>query len=716
MKRYILPISLLWAVGCADTSIETQPAGPDTKVERAALEGDEVFYVHNASDVVELNASKPFEFVEFHVSLGGAEFRAFNGTEVIVDWSDVSTFTEDSNPASHEGTLVLPEPATHLEFRPNTSIEFARFLVGEGHGHHHEGEIEIPEGAFLPLAALPGRWIPPAEVVEIANGQTNSYTGAPSACSGTFLPGTREVADFLRANFGASSYGGYACRANTANTSQLSVHASGRAIDLFVPLDGGEADNELGDPIAHYLMTNAVELGIEFIVWDRTSWGSHRAAPKHRAYTGPHPHHDHLHIELSPGSANTTGRTFPSIIRDESPVGYVDAVNCEGIAGWAHDPDEPAAPIEVYISIGGPVFTEGAAGYWATASRTREDLQAAIGSTDHGYQIPIPRGLMDGQAREVYVYGQDITGGQNSELIGAGKVLQCDPPALPFDPSYAVRRHISSGEVLDAWGFDRNNIAPADDNQLLAYEELSPIPAAPTLMRQDGDAAVYLVEGDIKRHVPNPEALAAWHFDPAKIQASPTDDLATGEPLQQRPYLARGSGPEVYLITPPPPNWAVDYAWNAPPKIGLGQTATIALEATNRGSNLWEKALGELRPVSGSLVSDARHGERVAFTFDYPAPATTGIHEVCVEVFHDGYKFAEQPACMTIEVVEEAVDLQDLTPPNPIANGGSSDPGSFPTAIAGTSGGCSSTSADVSGSGLILGLFGLILFGRRRRR
>ncbi|MEC9441395.1 MAG: 3D domain-containing protein [Myxococcota bacterium] len=153
-------------------------------------------------------------------------------------------------------------------------------------------------------ASRSGRYVPSNAALETSRNYRVRYDDAPSwnpsSCGGSFRPGSRRLADYLVANFdGARSYGGYACRQNTANRSKMSVHGTGRAIDLFVPLHRGDADNDLGDPIANWLITNAEAIGIQYIVWDRTSWNSSRSGTKHRSYGGPHPHHDHLHIELN---------------------------------------------------------------------------------------------------------------------------------------------------------------------------------------------------------------------------------------------------------------------------------------------------------------------------------------------------------------------------------------------------------------------------------
>lgn len=284
----------------------------------------DLFYLRDFTGTVTLEPDASFRQVELHVTLDDVELRALDRAgEVIRDWTTARSLSDDADPVALEGVLRLDRAAATLEVRARTPVEFGRLVTRDQDPFH---EADLDDGvATEPRVARPGRWIPPAAVLSVANTQYLPYSGAPSSCSGTFRPGTRELAEFLKRSFaGATSYGGYACRANTANPGQLSVHASGRAIDLFVPLHGGAADNDKGDPIAHYLIKNAEALGIEYLVWDRTSWGAYRAAPKHREYTGPHPHHDHLHIEVSPAKANATGRSFPPV---------ADAPACACVSG-----------------------------------------------------------------------------------------------------------------------------------------------------------------------------------------------------------------------------------------------------------------------------------------------------------------------------------------------------------------------------------------------
>lgn len=165
-------------------------------------------------------------------------------------------------------------------------------------------------GSVSEELAVPGAWKPPADVLAAGAGQFVAYTGAgpwrgAAGCGGGLLAGTKQLGDFIRASFPGrvTSYGGYACRQNTANKAQTSVHGTGRALDLFVPLSGGQADNTKGDEVANWLVRNAGAIGVQYIIWDRASWQASLAGNKLRGYTGPHPHHDHIHLELSPDGA-----------------------------------------------------------------------------------------------------------------------------------------------------------------------------------------------------------------------------------------------------------------------------------------------------------------------------------------------------------------------------------------------------------------------------
>ena len=165
------------------------------------------------------------------------------------------------------------------------------------------------KGSTREAVSAPGRWTLSPSARAVSERISVRYDGAPawsgeSGCSGTFTDGARVLGDHLVATFGgATRYDGYSCRQNTANRSQTSMHGTGRAIDVFIPLDGGEADNDLGDPVANWLVENADAIGVQLIIWDRTIWNPSRSDAD-RQYGGPHPHHDHLHVELNEDGAS----------------------------------------------------------------------------------------------------------------------------------------------------------------------------------------------------------------------------------------------------------------------------------------------------------------------------------------------------------------------------------------------------------------------------
>lgn len=154
----------------------------------------------------------------------------------------------------------------------------------------------------LTASATEGRWRLPADVKAEGAEVRLTYDDAPAFstknCSGNLTGGARELGTFLREHFEfVSSVGGYACRRNTANRSKLSVHGTGRALDVFIPRVRGAANNGQGDKLANYLVANATAIGVQLVIWDRSIWRAN--GTNDGEYGGPHPHDDHIHVELT---------------------------------------------------------------------------------------------------------------------------------------------------------------------------------------------------------------------------------------------------------------------------------------------------------------------------------------------------------------------------------------------------------------------------------
>jgi hypothetical protein len=160
-------------------------------------------------------------------------------------------------------------------------------------------------------AAASARWSPPGTRHPGSVEEAGAWNGG-RACSGGLRPGARALGAALDARFAAiAKVDGYACRRNTANTSQLSMHGTGRALDIFVSRSGGTA-------VANYLVSNASALGIQLVIWNRTLWKVTPSGGASRAYGGPNPHTDHIHAELTRAAAAQADAPEPSGGGDEA--------------------------------------------------------------------------------------------------------------------------------------------------------------------------------------------------------------------------------------------------------------------------------------------------------------------------------------------------------------------------------------------------------------
>lgn len=148
-------------------------------------------------------------------------------------------------------------------------------------------------------------WTLPSDVRTIGESLGSRYDDAPAwsdgaGCTGDLTAGARELRAHLEVAFpDIGRIEGYACRQNTADTSKTSMHGTGRALDIFIPRAGGAADNAAGDPVANWLVENAGDVGVQLVIWDRWKWSRGRSGRRDSAYGGPHPHDDHIHVEIT---------------------------------------------------------------------------------------------------------------------------------------------------------------------------------------------------------------------------------------------------------------------------------------------------------------------------------------------------------------------------------------------------------------------------------
>ncbi len=324
---------------CGDGALEL---GQDETIREAASPVPEhhsqLIYLNTSDDVreafqggvAEFTPQQGFVGVVMMMTVEGDPFIEYQLRDANGDWSVWETLTISYHDGRYQSAEISAfEGATALRLRSEEDFQFVRLefldsLHAEDGAHFHDEhpyaedleQISLTDEELIRQGiARAGRWALPAATKRRGQSFSVRYDGAPSYnggrnCSGSFTAGARELGEYLVQTFpGARYYQGYNCR-TIAGSSSMSIHGTGRAIDVFIPLHGGQADNDLGDPVANWLVENADKIGVQLVIWDRTVWTGNRSGTKDRQYTGVHAHHDHLHIELNQAGASRTTQWF----------------------------------------------------------------------------------------------------------------------------------------------------------------------------------------------------------------------------------------------------------------------------------------------------------------------------------------------------------------------------------------------------------------------
>ncbi len=151
------------------------------------------------------------------------------------------------------------------------------------------------------------RWQPGLETVLAAVREVVPYEPAPpwkdvsESPRGAPEAATRWLASYLLLRHRAVSAAvDYHHRASYANADLASLHATGRAIDLYIGKNPpSDEDLAEGDEIAVWLVTHAGVLGVQYVVWGATAWQGTGTLGAFSPYGGPDPHFARIHIELT---------------------------------------------------------------------------------------------------------------------------------------------------------------------------------------------------------------------------------------------------------------------------------------------------------------------------------------------------------------------------------------------------------------------------------
>ena len=208
--------------------------------------------------------------------------------------------------------------------------------------------VDEDSGSSASALAQNGRWALPSDVLLVGAKVHQTYVSAPEwtttkACGGKLRPGSHVLGEYLLDHFAIiTSIGGYACRRNTADQARMSVHGTGRALDVFIPMVSGAANNAQGDKVANWLVKNAQSIGVQLIIWDRSVWRAN--GTNDAPYGGPVPHTDHIHVELTTEAAAQTTAWFATMGDAGKADGGIDPGDPDTDSGSEDDEADASTP------------------------------------------------------------------------------------------------------------------------------------------------------------------------------------------------------------------------------------------------------------------------------------------------------------------------------------------------------------------------------------
>jgi lysozyme len=241
------------------------------------------------------------------------------------------------------------------------------------------------------------------------------------------------------------------------------------------------------------------------------------------------------------------------------PGGYLDSAACTGITGWAQDPSAPTQAIGVNLSFDGAAGTPNSEVLPITAATNRMDLCTPLGSCNHAFDVPMPIGVRDGKAHQVFAYGIDTMGGASALLAQAPASFTCGAPEPPLTTMNGVKRHVVSPQSFTDWKFSSLlDVGHYDQPRIDGFPAGDDLPGTPqVVIADDGASEVWVLDGGKRRHVVSPASMVAWRFAaPVKTPAAALRALAQGPDWRTTPFLVQGTAPSIYVL---------DLAPNTPP-------------------------------------------------------------------------------------------------------------------------------------------------------
>lgn len=231
---------------------------------------------------------------------------------------------------------------------------------------------------------------------------------------------------------------------------------------------------------------------------------------------------------------------------NQPPQGELDEPACTALTGWAADPDAPDALLDVLLSFDGELGDPAAQEVAVLADQQRAEPCQPPESCAHGFELPAPFGLFDGEPHDVHAYALDADIDVDVELDGSPTQLSCEPPTLS-----GFRRPVSSA-AMSHWAFSAfQDVLEVDAATLSALPLSVALGQEPVLVTNEAASSLWVIDGAVKRSVADDAAARAWRFDASSADvwsAAEIAEVPSGPALRARPTLLTDDGVTLFLL------------------------------------------------------------------------------------------------------------------------------------------------------------------------
>jgi hypothetical protein len=363
----------------------------------ATVSGQYTGYYKNLQGMVDAGLRHPRDFIQ-----ANSLTTPYQGNVDIVSCNTVSGWAWNNTQPNTPASVGIYDGATLLTTASANQFRQDLLNAGIGNGFH---AFSVPTPASLRDGQSHSVWI---KILGPAHNLSNSPKSL--TCGNV---GNLDVAD-------CNVIRGWAANTGQPNTS---VH-----VNIYD-----------GNTLLATVFANELRSDVGSILGDNGLHGFSFATPQSLKDGQTHS----ISVRFAGTSTHLAGSPR-SITCGSQPVygGYVDGATCNAIFGWAWNQSQPNTSINVDIYADGVYLTT------VLANQFRQDLlNAGIGNGQHGFNIPTPQSLKDGQTHSISVR----FAGTSTHLAGSPRSITCSS-----QPIYGGYHDGATCSTIFGWAWNQS--------------------------------------------------------------------------------------------------------------------------------------------------------------------------------------------------------------------------------------------------------------------